>query len=176
MSPPVWHHVSCSLGSSIRVHLRSHANRMSQQCCSARGNLPPHPPVYGSQKLRIRGLLVPAGLRQHHTVLLGSSWLGFPGGAERTRQILRQNLDAPSIVTADAQVHVTQESVELHPCPCLTTHSREHSVGGDLFLICPVCVQACPVSSEWASGLWHLLHVASVKGNGSCKRSSNRTL
>ena len=69
--------------------------------------------------------------------------LGFPGGAENTpqsdvdcqlgaleaRQILRQNLDAPLIVTADAQVHVTQESVELHPCPCLTTHSREHPLG-----------------------------------------------
>ena len=45
------------------------------------------------------------------------------------RQILRQNLDAPLIVTADAQVQVTQESVELHPCPCLTTHSREHPLG-----------------------------------------------
>ena len=55
--------------------------------------------------------------------------LGFPGGAESTpqsdvncqldaleaRQILRQNREAPHIDTPDAQVHVTQESVELHP-------------------------------------------------------------
>ena len=92
------------------------------------------------------------------------------------RQILRRNLDAPLIVTADAQVHVTEESVELHPCPCLTTHSREHSVGDDLFLIRPVRVQAARCLSSGSSGSWHPLHVASVKGNGSCKRSSNRTL
>ena len=39
----------------------------------------------GGQKLRIRGLLVPAGLRQHCAVLLGSSWLGS-GGVESTPQ------------------------------------------------------------------------------------------
>ena len=67
-----------------------------------------------------------------------------------TRQLLGQDFDAPVVCIAHADVHVSKESVEANPGPCLATNSRHHALNGaGSCLDSPSACTRCAVTTLW---------------------------